>query len=51
MGVAIARRFAIDWWRINTAQIQPEEVGLKVDYPSAYSTRALREGRISKIYA
>ncbi len=50
MIVAIARRFAIDWWRINTGQIQPEEVGLRVNYPSAYSTRALRAGRISKIY-
>ncbi len=51
MIVAIARRFAIDWWRINTGQIQPEDVGLKVDYPSAYATKALRAGRTSKIYA
>jgi len=46
MIVALARRFAVDWWRINTGQIQPEDVGLKVAYPSAYSTRALRAGRI-----
>lgn len=46
MIVAVARRFAVDWWRINTGQIQPEDVGLKVAYPSAYSTRALRAGRI-----
>ena len=51
MVVAIARRFAVDWWRINTGQIQPEDVGLKVGYPTAYATRALREGRISKVYA
>ncbi len=51
MTVAIARRFAVDWWRINTGQIEPEAVGLKVDYPSAYATRALREGRIVKIHA
>ena len=51
MTVAIARRFAIDWWRINTGQIAPEDVGLRVDYPVAYATRALREGRISKVYA
>ena len=51
MIVAIARRFAIDWWRINTGQMQPEEVGLEVNYPSAYATRALREGRTSKVYA
>ena len=51
MTVAIARRFAVDWWRINTGQIQPEDVGLKVAYPSAYATRALRAGRIAKVYA
>ncbi len=51
MIVAIARRFAVDWWRINTGRIQPEDVGLKVAFPSAYATRALREGRISKVYA
>ena len=51
MIVALARHFAVDWWRINTGQIQPEAVGLRVDYPSAYATRALREGRLSKVYA
>ncbi len=51
MIVAVARRFAVDWWRINTGQIQPEEVGLKVAYPTAYATRALRAGRTSKVYA
>ena len=51
MIVASARRFAIDWWRINTGQMEPEDVGLKMNYPSAYATKALREGRTSKIYA
>lgn len=51
MAVAIARQFAIDWWRIQTGRIQPEEVGLRVDFPSSYATKALREGRISKVYA
>jgi len=50
MIVALAREFAVDWWRINTGQIQPEDVGLRVDYPTAYATRALREGRIAKQY-
>ncbi len=48
--VAFARRFAVDWWRINTGQIRPEEVGLRVDYPSAYSTKALRAGRTVQHY-
>jgi len=51
MIVAVARRFAVDWWRINTGQIQPEDVGLRVDYPSSYVTKALREGRTVKHYA
>jgi transposase len=51
MTVAIARRFAVDWWRINTGQIEPEAVGLRVAYPTAYSTRALREGRVAKVNA
>ena len=51
MAVAIARQFAVDWWRIQTGRIQPEDVGLRVEFPSAYSTRALREGRVSKVYA
>jgi transposase len=48
MAVAIARRFAVDWWRIQTGRMQPEEVGLKIDFPSSYATQALRAGRISK---
>jgi transposase len=50
MVVAIARRFAVDWWRINTGRIRPEGVGLRVDYPTAYATRVLREGRTVKHY-
>lgn len=51
MAVAIARQFAVDWWRIQTGRIKPEDVGLRVEFPSAYATRALREGRVSKVYA
>jgi transposase len=50
MIVAITREFSVDWWRINTGQIQPEDVGLRVDYPTAYATQALREGRIARQY-
>lgn len=51
MAVAIARRFAVDWWRIKTGTADPEELGLKMALPSAYAARAFREGRISKCYA
>jgi len=50
MIVAIARRFAVDWWRINTGQIKPEDVGLRVDYPASYAAKALREGRLVNHY-
>ena len=51
MAVAIARQFAVDWWRIQTGRMSAETVGLKLAYPAAYATQALREGRISKVYA
>ena len=51
MAVAIAREFAIDWWRLQTGAIKPEDVGLKVAYPTSYAAKAAREGRVSKIYA
>ena len=51
MAVAIAREFAVDWWRIQTGVIKPEDVGLKVGYPTSYAARAALEGRVSKIYA
>jgi len=49
MAVAIAREFAIDWWRVQTGQASPESLGLKVAYPASYAAKAAREGRVSKI--
>lgn len=51
MAVAIAREFAVDWWRIQTGRIEPEDVGLKMGYPTSYAARAALEGRVSKIHA
>jgi len=51
MAVAIARQFAVDWRRTQTGRMTAETVGLRLAYPTAYSTRALRQGRISKVYA
>lgn len=51
VAVAIARQFMVDWWRIKTARMQAEAVGLQMSYPAAYASRVLREqGRINKIY-
>jgi len=49
MAVAIARQFMVDWWRIQTGRMKPEDVGLKMSFPSAYAARAAREGRVAKI--
>ncbi len=35
MAVAIARRFAVDWWRIKTGRADPEELGLKMNQPNS----------------
>lgn len=43
MAVAIARQLAVDWWRIQTGRMTPEEVGLKVALPQAASLRKWRE--------
>jgi transposase len=51
MAVAVARQFAVDWWRIRTGRAVPEDLGLEMALPSAYAARAFREGRISKCYA
>lgn len=51
MAVAIPRQFTVDWWRIQTGRMSADTVGLRLNYPTAYSTRALREGRISRVYA
>lgn len=39
MIIAIARRFAVDWWRINTGQITAEQLGLKTSYPASLLRR------------
>jgi transposase len=51
MAVAVARQFAVDWWRIRTGRAAPGDLGLEMALPSAYAARAFREGRISKCYA
>jgi transposase len=51
MAVAIARQFAVDWWRIQTGRMSAETVGLRLAYPAAYATKVLRLGRISKVHA
>lgn len=51
IAVAIARQFMIDWWRIQTGRIKPEDVGLQVSFPASYAAQSLRDGRINQIYA
>lgn len=42
IAVAIARQFIIDWWRIQTGRMQPDQVGLKMALPQAASLRKWR---------
>lgn len=43
MAVAIARQLAVDWWRIQTGRMKPEDVGLKMGLPKAASLRKWRQ--------
>jgi hypothetical protein len=36
MAVTIARHFAVDWWRIQTGRIQPEDAGLRGSTPESF---------------
>lgn len=38
--VAIARQFAVDWWRLRTGRVQPAELGLQMSWPSAAVLRS-----------
>lgn len=51
MAVAVARRFAVDWWRMQTGRMSADTVGLRLNYPASYAAKALREGRISEVRA
>jgi hypothetical protein len=33
--VAIAREFAVDWWRLRIERVYPEDLGLQLSWPSA----------------
>lgn len=37
--VAIARQFAVDWWRRRTGRTTPEKLGLQMSWPAAYVSR------------
>ena len=39
--VALARLFAIDWWRIRTGRVNPADLGLQMSWPSAAVLRSL----------
>ncbi|OAM91788.1 hypothetical protein AW736_01730 [Termitidicoccus mucosus] len=38
--VAIARQFAVDWWRLRTGRVKPAELGLQMSWPSAAALKA-----------
>ncbi len=42
IAVAIARQFLVDWWRIQTGKMTPDQVGLKMALPQSPSLSAWR---------
>ncbi len=40
--VAIAREFAVDWWRLRTGRTTPEALGLQMSWPTAAVLRTKR---------
>lgn len=46
MAVAIAREFAVDWWRLQTGRAKPEDLGLKMSLPSCASLRTWRNQQL-----
>jgi transposase len=43
--VAIAREFAVDWWRLSTARTTPEALGLQMSWPAAAVLRSKRPAK------
>lgn len=48
VAVAVAREFAVDWWRIQTGQTDPETLGLQMELPCCSSLATWRKHEINK---
>ena len=48
VAVAVAREFAVDWWRIQTGQTDPEKLGLQMELPTCSSLQTWRKHQLNK---
>ena len=48
VAVAVAREFAVDWWRIQTGQTDPQALGLQMELPCCSSLATWRKHEINK---
>jgi len=47
--VAVARQFAVDWWRIQTGQTDPQSPGLRMEPPCCSSLATWRKHQMNKM--
>ncbi len=46
IAVAVAREFAVDWWRIQTGQTDPDKLGLQMELPTCSSLATWRKHQL-----
>jgi transposase len=46
IAVAVAREFAVDWWRMQTGQTDPEKLGLQMELPTCSSLATWRKHQL-----
>jgi transposase len=46
IAVAVAREFAVDWWRMQTGQTDPQKLGLQMELPTCSSLQTWRKHQI-----
>ncbi len=49
IAVAVAREFAVDWWRIQTGQTDPDALGLRMELPTCGSLATWRKHQIKNM--
>jgi len=49
IAVAVAREFAVDWWRIQTGQTDPQSVGLRMELPTCSSLQTWRKHQMENL--
>ena len=48
IAVAVAREFAVDWWRMQTGQTDAEALGLRMELPTCGSLQTWRKNQLNQ---